>query len=103
MTAELHDDTVGLLGFDDIENVLEGERFEIKPVAGVVVGGDRLWVAVHHDGGQPLLLQSKGGMAAAVIELDALADAVGATAKNHHLAATLGLHFTLGRQKLQVA
>ena len=32
-------------------------------------------------------------MAAAVVELDALADTVGAAAKDQHLAAVLGLHF----------
>src|SRR3546814_18733459 len=39
----------GALGGDDLEHVLEGQRLEVEPVRGVVVGGDRLRVAVDHD------------------------------------------------------
>ena len=53
LAAELaHDagDRAGeLLGVDDLEDVLERERLEVEPVGGVVVGADRLRVAVDHD------------------------------------------------------
>ena len=39
-----------LLGVHDLEHVLEGERLEVEPVGGVVVGRDRLRVAVDHHG-----------------------------------------------------
>ena len=54
LPAELHDhagDRAGqLLGVHDLEDVLHGQRLEIQPVGGVVVGGDGLRVAVDHDG-----------------------------------------------------
>ena len=54
LAAELHDDAghrAGLLlGVHDLEHVLERQRLEVEPVGGVVVGGDRLRVAVDHDG-----------------------------------------------------
>src|SRR6202008_2600473 len=36
------------LGTEYFEDVLEGQRLEIQPVGGVVVGGYRFWVAVDH-------------------------------------------------------
>ena len=54
LAAELADhagDRAGLpLGVHDLEHVLEGERLEVEPVGGVVVGGDGLRVAVDHHG-----------------------------------------------------
>jgi len=38
-----------LLGVYDLQNVLEREWLEVQPIGGVVVGGDGLRVAVHHD------------------------------------------------------
>ena len=64
------------LGVDDLEHVLEGERLEVEPVGGVVVGGDRLGVAVDHDGLEAGVAQREGGVHAGVVELDALADPV---------------------------
>jgi hypothetical protein len=50
LTAVLHDRACRLFFVDDFEHVLERERFEIKPVGGVVVGRHGLRVAVDHDG-----------------------------------------------------
>ena len=54
LAAELHDDARDraglLLGVDDLQDVLQGERLEVEPVGGVVVGRDGLGVAVDHDG-----------------------------------------------------
>ena len=54
LPAELADharDRAGLLlGVHDLEHVLEGQRLEVEPVGGVVVGRDRLGVAVDHHG-----------------------------------------------------
>jgi hypothetical protein len=49
LTAEGHDDTLRPLGLDDVHHVFEGQRLEVEAVGGVVVGRDRLGVAVHHD------------------------------------------------------
>ena len=38
-----------LLAPEDLEHVLGGQRLEIEPVGGVVVGRDRLRVAIDHD------------------------------------------------------
>ena len=54
LAAELHDDAVEravlLFGLEDLDDVLFGQRLEIEPVGGVVVGRDGLGVAVDHDG-----------------------------------------------------
>ena len=89
LAAELHDDAVqravAALGVDDLDHVLGGERLEIQPVGGVVIGRHRLRIAVDHDGFVAGVLQREGGVAAAIVELDALADAVRAAAENDDL------------------
>ena len=101
LAAELaHDagDRAGLLlGVDDLEDVLQRQRLEVEPVGGVVVGADRLRVAVDHDRLVAGLGQRERGVHAAVVELDALADAVGPGAEDDHglLALRAGPHLGL--------
>ena len=38
LAAKLHDHPLGALHLDDVEHVFQGERFEVEPIAGVVVG-----------------------------------------------------------------
>ena len=57
LPAELHDDAIGLFGVDDVEHVFQRERLEVEAVAGVVVGGDGLRIAVDHDRLDAHLLQ----------------------------------------------
>ena len=99
LSAVLDDDAgqfaAGPFALDDVEHILEGQRLEVEPVAGVVVGAHRLRVAVDHDGLVAQFLQRKAGVAAAVVELDALADAVGAAAQNDHLLAVRGRRLAL--------
>ena len=93
LAAELHDDAdhsraaVRRLRFGAIhlEDVLEGQRLEIQPVGGVVVGGHRLRVAVDHHGLKTGLAQRGCRMHAAVVELDPLPDPVGAGPQDQHL------------------
>ena len=91
LAAELDDDAVEravlLLDAEDLEDVLEGQRLEVEAVGGVVVGGDGLGVAVDHDRLVAGLGEREAGVAAAVVELDALADAVGAAAEDDDLLA----------------
>ena len=93
-----------MFGFDHIEDILKGERLEVQAVAGVVVGGNRLGIAVHHHRSNAVFLGCKGGVAAAVVELDPLADAVGTSPQDHHLALRLrALHLVGGRKSCQCA
>ena len=103
LAAELNNHPIGALGFDHVEHVFEGQRFEVEAIAGVVIGGHRLRVAVHHHRGQPFVLKGKGGVAAAVVELNALADPVGTAAQDHHLAPRFRRHLTLRGQDLELA
>ena len=96
LPAELDDHPFGLLLFIDAQDVFHGERLEIELVRGVVVGGDGLGVAVHHDGFEALVPEGKGRMDAAVVELDALADAVGAAAQDHDLSPVADRHLVRG-------
>ena len=85
LAAELDDHALGLLGVDDLQHVLARERLEVQPVGGVVVGRHRLRVAVDHDGLVAVLAQRLHRVDAAVVELDPLADAVGAAAQDDDL------------------
>jgi hypothetical protein len=70
---------------EDLQHVLGRQRLEIEPVGGVVVGRDGFRVAVDHDRFVAGILQREGGMAAAIVELDALADAVRTAAEDDDL------------------
>src|SRR5450830_1311881 len=95
LTAELDDHSLGLLVGDDVGHVFEGERLEIQAVGDVVVGGDRLGVAVDHDRLVAHLAGGQRGVHAAVVELDALADAVGPRTEDDHAFALAGLGLVL--------
>ena len=64
------------------EHVLGRERLEEEAVAGVVVGGDGLGIAVEHHGLETRVRQREGGVHTAVVELDSLTDAVGTAAED---------------------
>ena len=97
LAAQRHHHAVGLLHVHDVHDVLERERLEVQLVGRVVVGGHGFRVAVHHDGLEPGLRQRIGRVHAAVVELDALANAVRACAQDHGTAARLGRHLRLAR------
>ncbi len=83
------------LARDDGRHVFEGQRLEVEAVDRVVVGRDRLRVAVHHHRLEALLAEGKGGVAAAIVELDSLADAVRTAAEDDHLRARRRLRLAL--------
>src|SRR4029434_11130139 len=78
-----------------------GQRLEIEPVAGVRVGRDRLRVAVDHDRLEAGILEREGGVAAPVVDLEALPDAVRAAAEYDDLASlgNIGLILRLAEQR----
>ena len=80
----LRGDTAGGrgLGGDHVGHVLGRERLEVQPVGRVVVGGHGLRVAVDHHRLVAGVAQGEAGVDAAVVELDALADAVGTRAED---------------------
>ncbi len=89
LAAKLHDHAmqgaVGSFGIDDLQHVFGRERLEIQTIRGVVVGRHRFRIAVDHDGFVAGVMQREAGMAAAVVELDALADPVRSAAKDDDL------------------
>ena len=85
LTAELHDDSIGFFLVADIKNVFEGEGLEVELVRGIVVGRDGLGVGINHDRFVAEFAEGEAGVDAAVVELDALADAVWSTPENDDL------------------
>ena len=101
LAAKRHHDAVGALNIDDIHDVLIGERLKVQTVGRVIVGRDGLRVAVDHDGLEAAGRQRVARVHAAVIELDTLANAVGAGAQDHRLGLVrrrglVGSHALLG-------
>src|SRR5205823_5217079 len=86
LSAELHDYAFGFFLIVNIEHVLKRKRLKIKFVAGVVIGRNRFRIGIYHDGFETELAQSEGGVDAAIIKFDALADAVGTATENHDFA-----------------
>src|SRR5919107_4753789 len=82
LAAELQDDAFGFLAPYYLQNMLRGQRLEVKARGGVVVGRDGLRVGVDHDRVVAALHECVTGVDAGVVELDALADAVGAAAED---------------------
>ena len=85
LPAELDDHAHRLLGLVDLQHVLDRDGLEVELVGRVVVRRDRLGVAVDDDRLVAHLAHRHRGVAAAVVELDALSDPVGASAEDHDL------------------
>ena len=82
LAAELDHDALGLLALEHGEHRRLVERLEVEAVRGVVVGRDRLRVAVDHHRLVAERAEGLHGVHAAVVELDALADPVRAGAED---------------------
>ena len=93
LTAVMHNHAPRVFGADDFQHVFQCQRLEIEAVAGVEVGGHGFGVAVHHNRFKARFAQGECGVNAAIVKLDALADAVRAAAENHHF-------LTVGRARL---
>src|SRR5438876_611019 len=74
------------LGLDHGHDVLERQRLEVQPVRRVVVGRHGFRIAVHHDRLETFFAKREAGMAATVVELDALSDPVRPAAEDDDLA-----------------
>ena len=100
LPAQRHDDALDLpagrqLGVEHVGHVLVRQRLEVEAVGGVVVGRDGLGVAVDHHGLVAGVAQRHGGVHAAVVELDALPDAVGPRPEDDHAGAVGGADLVL--------
>ncbi len=85
LPPQLDDDAGGAFVFDNVEDALPVDGLEVELIGHVEVGRDRLRVAVHHDGFVTELPGGIDAVHARIVELDALADAVGTAAENDHL------------------
>ena len=85
LAAVLHDHAERLFLVDDFQHVFQRQRFKIQAVGGIVVGRHGLGIAVDHDGFIAVFAHRQRRVDAAVIEFDALADPVRATAQHHDL------------------
>ena len=87
---------LGFSVFEDVQDVLAGEGFEVELVGGVVVGGNGFRVGIDHDRFVIFFPQGEGSVDAAVVEFDALADAVGTAAQDDDLGAVRRPGFVFG-------
>src|SRR5436853_1995945 len=85
LSTELHDHAIRFLFSDNVENVFQRERLEVKTIRCVVIRRYGFRIAVDHDGFVALFLESKRRMATAIIELDSLPDPVRAAAEDDDL------------------
>ena len=99
LPAELHDHAeqaaAALFDMDDLDHVLGRQRLEIEPVRRIVIGRYGLRIAIDHDRFEAGLAQAVGGMNAAIVEFDPLADPIRSAAEDHDLFAfaRIGLAF----------
>ena len=85
LPAKLHDHALRLLALHDRQHVFQRQRLEVQPVRRVVVGRHRLRIAIHHDRFVAVFAQRKRRVAAAIVELNSLRDAIRPAAQNHDL------------------
>src|SRR5881394_1525066 len=83
LAAQLDDHTLGTLPAHDLQYVLERQRLEVQLVRDVEVRRHRFRVRVDHDGLEAQLTKRQAGPDKAIVELDALADAIGTAAQDH--------------------
>src|SRR5262249_6340998 len=82
LSAELYDYPTRPFFPDDMKDIFERERLEVKTIGSVVICRHGLRITVDHDRLEPFFLQSKGGVATTVIEFDPLPDSVRPASKN---------------------
>ena len=85
LAAELHQAAVRLFGSDNMVNAFGVQRVKVQAVTGIKIGGNRFGVIVDQNGLAAVLFQRPDCVDRAVVELDALADADGAGAKDEDL------------------
>lgn len=84
LPAKSENRTSRLLELVDAQHRLERELLEVEPVADVIVGGDRLRIAIDHHGRVLESLQLLDASDAAGVELHRGTDSVDARAEHDH-------------------
>ena len=95
LPAKAHNHPYGLFLFADVQDIFEGQRFEIELIGGIVIGRDSLRIAVHHDGPEALFRQSHDPVHAAIVEFNSLTDAVRSAAEDNDLLLRGGFRLVL--------
>ena len=72
-----------LFDINNVHNVFVSQRLEIKAIGRIVVSRYRFRIAVDHDGFIAGIMQCVACMHAAIVKLNALANAIWASAQNH--------------------
>ena len=85
LSTELNDDTFRLLVFDDLPEMFPEHRLEIELIGHIEVGRYGFGVTVYHDGLITAFLDGQQSVHAAIVEFDALPDAVGTAAEHDDL------------------
>ena len=91
LAAKLDNDALRLLNADNFQHIFQGHRLKVEAVGSVVVCRDGLRVAVDHYSLVTVFAHGQRRVHTAVIELDTLADAVGAATQHHNLVFAGGL------------
>ena len=95
LSTELHDHADRFFDGDDFQYILQRQRFEVQPIRGIVVGRHSLRIAIDHDRFITVFAHRQGGMHTAVVELNALADAVRPSTENHDFLAVTRISLAL--------
>ena len=82
MSAECNYNAYRLFNLDDIHNIFVGQRFKIKPVAGVKVGRNRFGIVVDEYNLVPKLLKRPYAVNGGVVKFDTLTDSDRTGAEN---------------------
>ena len=85
LPAKLYDNALRLFAVQNRQHVFQCQRLEIQTIRSVVVRGNCFRIAIHHDRFVSVFFQRKRSVAAAIIKLNPLPDAVRPAAQNHHL------------------
>ena len=95
LPAELRDGAPAFLPLVNMQHIFQRERLEKQFVARVVIGRNGFRIRIHHQGFESILLQRERGVNAAIIKFNALADAVGPAAQDHHFPRVRRSHFVI--------
>ena len=93
LATKLHNHSFRFLDVDDVHHVFKRQRLEVETIGSVVIRRDCFRIAVDHDRFEARIAQRKRGMAAAIVKLDSLPDAIRAGTEDHDLAAICGRRF----------
>ena len=84
LTAKGHHRTDRLFNVCDMQHVLRGQRFKVKPIRRIKVGRNRLRVVIDNDNLITGILQRPHTVYRGIVKLDSLADPNRTAAQNHH-------------------